>query len=72
MTKTKQVQRYFFFFSKLIKRRQQYIGKPIFTQIDTNLNKLFVATDQNVLACLNLRKGNISNYLNGYIFFKYI
>ncbi|CAF0712899.1 unnamed protein product [Brachionus calyciflorus] len=39
--------------------RQQYIGRPLYTKIDTNLNRLFIASEQNALACVNLKSGNI-------------
>ena len=45
----------------LILRRHEYVGRPIFSHIDTTLSRLYVATDQNALACINLKKGNIGN-----------
>ncbi len=43
----------------LFKRRQQYVGRPLFSHIDSNLNRVYLATDQNVLTALNMKTGNI-------------
>ena len=43
----------------LKKRRQQYVGRALFSQIDTESNRVYLATDQNVLTALNLKTGNI-------------
>jgi hypothetical protein len=40
--------------------RHQYVGRPNFSHIDTSMNKLFVGTDRNVLAALNLESGKIA------------
>ena len=40
-------------------RRHQYVGRPLYSHIDIGMNKIFLATDQNVLAGLNLKTGKI-------------
>jgi hypothetical protein len=50
-----------FFIMKIffLKRRQQYVGRPLFSKIDSNTNKIFLATDQRLLVALNKKSGNI-------------
>lgn len=39
--------------------RQQYVGRPTFSHFDQNMGKVFLATDQNLLAAINSKNGNI-------------
>ena len=41
-------------------RRQQYVGRPLFSHVDYGSKKFFVATDQNLLSSLNIKNGNIA------------
>lgn len=40
-------------------RRQQYVGRPFDAQIDLVSNKLYLATDQNLLGAINIKTGSI-------------
>lgn len=40
--------------------RQQYVGRPLFSKIDLNKNKIYLATDKNLICSLNRKNGEIS------------
>jgi hypothetical protein len=40
-------------------RRQQFVGRPLFSHIDFTGKKFYVATENNVLSALNIKTGNI-------------
>jgi hypothetical protein len=40
--------------------RQQYVGRPLFSKIDLNKNRVYLATNKNLICSLNRINGEIS------------